>query len=531
MTPAQPPDEMDATSRLAAIVESSADAMIGKTLEGVITSWNNGAEQMYGYSADEIVGRNVSVLIPSERADELPAILERIGRGERVAHFETQRRRKSGAVFDASVSISPIRDRAGVIVGASTITRDISDRRRAESNLGDLQERLHEAERLESVGRLAGGIAHDFNNLLAGIMNYSALVADGLTELTSRLGLHGDETVATMSHDVAEIANVATRAARLTHQLLIFSRRKVLKSETLDLNSVVIDMENLLRRTVGESVDLTTELATDLPHTKGDRSQLEQVLMNLAVNARDAMHDGGTLRIETASYEVGDDLARQLGISLGQYVRVSVSDNGRGMTPEVAARAFEPFYTTKSKAEGSGMGLATVYGIVSDARGQVVISSQPGLGTKIEIILPATSDELTAVADAPPRRQITARGETILLVEDEAVVLEPTRRILANSGYTVLAASSAEQALDTVAEHPDEIDLLLTDVVMPGRSGRELAAYLGRASPRTKVLYMSGYTSDVIGFRAVAEEGVNLIEKPFASLDLLRRVREVLDDE
>jgi two-component system cell cycle sensor histidine kinase/response regulator CckA len=385
-------DELEATSRLAAIVESSADAMIGKTLDGVITSWNKGAEGMYGYAAEEIIGRNISALVPLERPNELPAMLQRVAGGERVEHYETQRIRKNGDVLDVSVTISPIRDRAGAIVGASTVTRDITDRKRAEAGLRDLQKRLHQAQRLESVGQLAGGIAHDFNNLLAGIMNHCALISDGLAELTGRHGLGGDETVVTLNQDVAEIVDVGTRAARLTHQLLIFSRREVIKPEILDLNAVVIDMENLVRRTIGESVNLETELAPDLPRTTGDEGQIEQILMNLAINARDAMTDGGTLRIETASYEANDDYALQYGISCGEYVRLSVSDTGCGMPQDVAARAFEPFFTTKAKGEGTGLGLATVYGIATQAGGSVVISSQPAHGTNVTVILPATRD-------------------------------------------------------------------------------------------------------------------------------------------
>jgi PAS domain S-box-containing protein len=527
--PSDAPDELQATARLAAIVESSADAMIGKTLVGVITSWNAGAERMYGYTADEIMGRNVSILVPPELSDELSTILGRVVDGDGVDHVETQRLRKNGAIFDAAVTISPIRTPAGEIVGASTVTQDITDRKRAESEVRDLQERLHQAQRLESIGQLAGGIAHDFNNLLAGIMNYSALVADGLAELTSRLGLDHDETATTLKQDIAEITTVATRAARLTHQLLIFSRRKALKLEVLDLNAVVIDMEKLLRRTIGEAIDLETVLAPRLPHTKGDRSRLEQVLMNLAVNARDAMNDGGTLRIETASYEADDGDSRRYGIGPGHYLCLAFSDSGHGMSAGVAARAFEPFFTTKDKSEGGGMGLATVYGIVSDSGGHVLIDSRRDHGTKVEIILPTTDEAATAVHEPRPERALTSRGETILLVEDEEMVREPTRRILAHSGYVVLAASGVDEALRIAGEHPGEIELLLTDVVMPGQSGNDLAARLAKTTPRTKVLFMSGYTSDVIGVRALSEEGVNLIEKPFAARDLLRTVREVLD--
>jgi PAS domain S-box-containing protein len=527
---ARDPHDFEAASRLAAIVESSADAMIGKTLDGVVTSWNAGAERMYGYGAKEIVGRNISVLIPPDRVDELSAILLRVAGGERVEQYETQRLRKNGVVFDASVTISPIRDRAGVIVGASTVARDITDRKRAEADVLDLRDQLHQAQRLESIGQLAGGIAHDFNNLLAGIMNYAALASDGLAGLRDRLGLSADEALTTVTEDVMAIANVATRAARLTRQLLVFSRRELVTPEVLDLNAIVVDMESLLRRTIGETIDLVTVLEDDLPQTTGDRGQIEQVLMNLAVNARDAMVDGGSLRIETACYEAGDD-ERRYGLGRGRYVCLSVADTGQGMAPDVVARAFEPFFSTKAKGEGTGLGLATVYGIVTQAGGNVILDSESGVGTRIRVYLPATSTAATVVPATPPGVRPASGGETVLLVEDEEMVREPTRRILARSGYAVLAADSADEALRIVADHFGEIELLLTDVVMPGRSGKALAAAVKRVSPATKVLYMSGYTSDVIAFRELSEEGVDLIEKPFASEDLLRKVRDILDTE
>jgi PAS domain S-box-containing protein len=519
--------ESAAASRLAAIVESSADAMIGKTLDGVITSWNAGAARMYGYAPEEVVGRNISVIIPSDRPAELHAMLQRIASGEQVDHYETERIHKNGAVFEVSVSISPIRDREGTIIGASTVARDITDRKRAEAELRDLQERLHLSQRLESVGQLAGGIAHDFNNLLAGIMNYAALAAAGLSELSNRLGLGADETVGTLSHDIAEISSVATRAARLTHQLLIFSRREVVKPEILDLNAVVIDMEELLRRTMGATINLETCLGSDAPATKSDRGHVEQVLMNLAINARDAMTAGGTLLITTARYEVGDDDARQHDISPGAYTLLTVSDTGRGMPREISARAFEPFFTTKGKGEGTGLGLATVHRVVTEAGGRVVISSRPGLGTKVDVMLPAT-DEIPCSTEMPLGRPPISRGETILVVDDEEIVREPTRRMLGRAGYSVLVASSTEEALRVVNAHAGPIDLLLTDVVMPGHSGRELVADMRRLSPRTKVLYMSGYASDGIDHPA-SEPALNLIEKPFASDDLMRSVRDILD--
>ncbi len=393
-----------------------------------------------------------------------------------------------------------------------------------------LEAQLHQAQRLESIGHLAGGVAHDFNNLLAGIMNYACLVSESLEDEMERHGLSEDEAFVTMARDVEEITNVATRAAALTHQLLIFSRRKVVQPEVLDLNAVVGDMEELLRRTIGENVDhLRTVLAPDLPLIKADRGQIDQVVMNLAVNARDAMPGGGELKIETAPFDVDEDYARIRAINPGTYVRLSVSDTGTGMSEDVAARAFEPFFTTKPTGAGTGLGLATVYGIVAQAGGDVAICSEPGLGTTVRVNLPATSDATARPRDAKPDVLRRAKGETVLLVEDEEIVREPARRMLARHGYTVLAAGNADDALAIVRDHPGRIDLLLTDVVMPGRSGKELSVAVVEHLSTTKVLFMSGYSQDVIVHQGMLEDGVSLIEKPFSADDLLRKVRDVLD--
>ncbi|MDQ1448666.1 MAG: two-component system, cell cycle sensor histidine kinase and response regulator CckA, partial [Actinomycetota bacterium] len=287
----------------------------------------------------------------------------------------------------------------------------------------------------------------------------------------------------------------------------------------------------LLHRTIGETIVLETELAADLPRTKADRGQIEQVLMNLAVNARDAMTNGGTLRIATAVLEPNSERAHQRGIGLGPYVRLTVSDTGCGMSRTVSDRAFEPFFTTKGERGGSGLGLATVYGIVTQAGGYVVISSQPERGTSVDVVLPATDEDASPIPDESHARPLASYGKTILLVEDEDIVREPTRRILVGSGYTVLTASNTEEALLVAGAHAGDIELLLTDMVMPGRSGKELAAELQRTRVHAKVLYMSGYTSQPTDLEAADQQPANMIEKPFAAEDLLQRVQEVLGRE
>ncbi len=496
----------EVASRLAAIVESSDDAIIGKTLTGVITSWNAGAERMYGYSAAEIVGHSVSELIPPDRAGELERILERVSHGDSVQHYATRRICKDGRVLDMSVAVSAIRDSSGAVTGASTVGRDMTETIKAESYRRELEAQLHHAQRLESLGQLAGGVAHDFNNLLAGIMNYSGLVSSILHEEMDRHGLSQDQALTAVLDDVEQITKAAQRAAALTRQLLIFSRREVLHPQEVDLNAVIGEMEDLLRTTIGQNVNLLRlVLARDLPLVTIDRSLIEQVIMNLAMNARDAMPDGGPLEIETSAFESDETLADVHGLEPGSYVRLSISDTGIGMSKETAGRAFEPFFTTKPPGEGTGLGLATAFGIVSQAGGAVAIYSEPGLGTTVRVYLPAAIGSEPAPGDTKTRPQSSAQGETLLLVEDEEIVRVPARRILSRSGYTVIEAANATDALEIARRHPGTIDLLLTDVVMPGLSGKELAVEVLSRRPAIKVLFMSGYSENVIVHQGVIQ--------------------------
>jgi PAS domain S-box-containing protein len=540
-------DRKRAEAEFEGLLEAAPDAIVAVGPDGLIHLVNRQAESLFGYTREELVGRSVDMLVPdgvvaghaANRAEYMKDPTTRpMGAG-----LELAARRKDGTEFPVDISLSSLQTERGVLVSAAV--RDITDRKateaeqarleaelqqaKADAERAGLEAQLHQSHRLESVGQLAGGIAHDFNNLLAGIMNYAALVAAGLDDLIARLGVERDDEVVTLTQDVEEITNVAIRAAQLTHQLLIFSRREVVTRDVLDLNTIVVDMEKLLRRTIGEAVDLQTDLDPALPPTRADRGQIEQVLMNLAVNARDAMDRKGCLRIETATFEVDAAYAVDHRLEPGSYVRLTVSDDGQGMSTDVASRAFEPFFTTKPKGEGSGLGLPTVYGIVTHSGGDVRISSESGVGTSIIVDLPVTHDDPTPGRATPRERSLTAHGETILLVEDEAMVREPARRMLARHGYTVLAASNAEEALLMARDDLAEIQLLLTDVIMPGRSGKELAADLVHATPGIKVLYMSGYSPDLIAHEGMLEEGVSLIEKPFAAEALLRKVREVLD--
>ena len=392
-----------------------------------------------------------------------------------------------------------------------------------------LETRLHQSHRLESLGHLAGGIAHDFNNLLAAILNYVAFVSDEIgLELEARPVDARARLTAVLS-DVAQIGAAAERAAGLTHQLLSFARREVRHLEVLDIDDIVGEVETLLRRTLGEHVTLVTRRARDLKAVRADRGQMEQVLLNLAVNARDAMPNGGTLSVVTDNFTVDDEYAAVHPVlDAGSYVRVRVTDTGAGMDRETLDQAFEPFFSTKAKDKGTGLGLATVYGIVSQTGGLVELHSEVGAGTTVTILLPSVA---AAATEAAPVRRVERHraGETILVVEDEELVLDVAKRILLQHDYHVLAARSGAEAFEILKDYRGTIDLLLTDVVMPGITGKEVAERVSVLRPEIRVLYMSGYPESVVASQGVVDQAIRLLSKPFMAVDLLDHVRAVLD--
>jgi signal transduction histidine kinase len=391
-----------------------------------------------------------------------------------------------------------------------------------------LQNQLQHARRLESLGELAGGIAHDFNNLLAVIINYAAFVAEDLD--AAAFGDSEDKRQA-MRGDVEQIRLAAQRAAHLTRQLLAFARRELVQPELVDVNAVVADVEQLLERTLGEHIELRSALAPEVRAVLIDPGQLEQILVNLAVNARDAMPDGGVLTIDTANVDVDEHYASQrVELSPGPYVRLRVNDDGNGMTGEVAERAFDPFFTTKPAGQGTGLGLATVYGIVQQAGGRARIYSEAGIGTTFTALLPASDRAPSRSARQLDLAQL--RGDaTILLVEDEGALREVTRRILAGAGYRVIAAASGSAALAQAAERREPIDLLLTDVIMPHMHGPQLAARIRRTRPSIRVMFMSGFAQPVLGSSGHLDPGVVLVEKPFSGATLLAKVGQALERE
>ncbi|HEX4159815.1 MAG TPA: PAS domain S-box protein [Rhizomicrobium sp.] len=628
------------TSYLAAIVESSSDAIIGKNLDGIVTSWNPAAEALFGHASREAVGRHISFLIPPDRLAEADMILDRIRRGERVENFETMRRNKDGCEIPVSLTVSPILGPGGTILGASKIARDVTERQRAadtlrlseerfrsifgavgegifitdaegrfievngpgaemfgystdrmigldiqsissgmppytqaeaiewqrkaaisgrpqifewhckarsgrlfwveislrQASIGggavglaivrDISERrtieaqLRQAQKMEAVGLLTGGIAHDFNNLLAIIHGNLELIRDASADTPE-------------VHEMTEDAlRAAARGASLTHQLLAYARQQPLAPKVVLLEQLVSQVAQLIRRSLGETIEIRTVIPKDLWATRIDPNQLENALVNLAVNARDAMPDGGKLTIEGANKEFDADYAESNpGVVPGCYVQLAVSDSGPGIPPEIIDRVFEPFFTTKPLGKGSGLGLSMVFGFVKQSGGHIKIYSEAGRGTTFNLYLPRASEQLDDCVAADDSGAVRGREmEVILVVEDDELVRKFTVRVLRGLGYRIIEAGDGHEALRLLNE-AGRVDLLLTDVALPkGMSGPAIAAEARKRRRELKVLYMSGYAKDAIVNNGVLEEGVQLLTKPFPKTELARKIRDMLDE-
>jgi two-component system, cell cycle sensor histidine kinase and response regulator CckA len=535
----------DISGRLAsqaAMLEQAPDAFVGIGRDGLIALVNSQVEALFGYERNELLAQPVELLVPER--------LRSAHTRHRAGYFDDPRvrpmgaglalygRRRDGSEFPAEISLSSVQTDDGVVALAAI--RDITERvaeveeqerlraeqeqLRAEAERARMQNQMHEAHRLESLGQLAGGIAHDFNNLLAVIINYTAFVAGDVESAATR---DGEEHWKSTRDDLAQIRLAGERAAQLTHQLLAFARREVVQPEVVDVNAVVRDIEQLLRRTLGEHIDLQSTLAENLHSVLIDPGQLEQILMNLAVNARDAMPDGGLLRIDTANMHIDEGYAAtRPELSPGPHVRLRVSDTGAGMAPEVLEHVFEPFFTTKPPGQGTGLGLATIYGIIQQAGGRAQLYSEPDVGTTFTALLPATEQELTEAEQAPELRRIVG-GETILVVEDEQALRDITERILTANGYKVITAANGPDAL-AAAHDCERIDLLLTDVIMPQMPGPQLAERLCSERPSLHVLFMSGFAQPILDSTETLTDGVMLIEKPFSGPALLAKIDQVL---
>jgi PAS domain S-box-containing protein len=628
-------DGTEATARLAAIVEGSDDPIIGYTPDGVITDWNQAATRLYGYSAEEAIGENLSITVPPHLNNETTEILNTVAAGERVQQFETVRQRKDGSLLNVSFSVSPIVGQDGNIIGGSTIVHDISRRKRVEETLRrseerfrlvaratkdaiwdldirtakvwrcenfwelfgyppkatepdvdgwknllhpedrdrvwntfqaallrqsdsyeieyrfcradgsyavvldrayivyddsgkptraigtmtdlsdrrELEEQFRQAQKMEAVGRLAGGIAHDFNNCLMVITCYAEIMREQL----------GTEDK--LREHLAQVLKSAERAGSLTHQLLAFSRKQLLSPRVINLNAVVGDSETMIQRLIGEDIELNVSLAETLWPVKADPGQIGQVLMNLCINARDAMPDGGELRIETKNVLVDVEAARKLpALVPGDYAALVVSDKGTGMTEEVQVHLFDPFFTTKEHGKGTGLGLSTVYGIVKQSGGYIWVDSELGRGSSFTIYLPAVESPLTTTATIPEINQTEGQGETILLAEDDDGLRESISEYLNLHGYKVLEAADGAQALHIAKEHAESIQVLLTDVILPKVRGGELARKVASMSPDVVTLFFSGYIDRGLVDYDPADSTVGFLQKPFALRTLLEKL-------
>jgi two-component system cell cycle sensor histidine kinase/response regulator CckA len=480
-------------------------------------TWSDTMASVFGVTPDkapETTDAFFQLIHPDDRHD-VEAAIERAIAGERdhcAVEFRTVWPDGSTHWIDGRAQMSYAADgRPMRLLGIAT---DITERR-------SLEARFEQAQKMEAIGQLAGGIAHDFNNLLT--------VINGTCELALAQAPAGGQ----LHEDLQEIRRAGERAASLTRQLLAFSRKQILQPRTLSLDAVVAEMESMLRRLIGDDIDLVLVPAVALGSVKADPGQMEQVVANLAVNARDAMPQGGKLTIELHNVDIDEPYARQRGVSVppGPYVMLAVSDTGTGMDEATRQRIFEPFFTTKAPGKGTGLGLSTVYGIVKQSNGFIWVYSEAGHGTSFKMYLPQVADVAGGKRPVSAVRPATPGTETILLVEDVPGLRQVTRRMLESAGYTVLVAASGEEAMLALDRHTEPVHLVITDVVMPGMSGRTLAERLSQTRQPMKVLYMSGYTDDVVVRHGVLDEGVPFVSKPFTGGELIRKVREVLDSD
>jgi two-component system cell cycle sensor histidine kinase/response regulator CckA len=498
-------------AQLAAIVECSFDAIVSTTLDGIITSWNAGAMATFGYTAEEIIGQNASVLFPPDRAAELVPVLDGIRRGRRVTPYETKRMRKDGTIIDVLISNSPIRDDSDAITGVGAVVRDVTERNWAEAERQESAARRHEAERMESLGQLAGAVGHDVGGSLGAILNCAARIGETTADNPA------------LQADARQIQEDAGRAARLARDLLVFSGRDPAPPGETDLNAVLASTHDLLQASTGPRIDVRLATSSGLPTVAADPGRIKQVLLNLAVNAREAMPSGGALTFTTSLADLSEEQdAEWPGARPGQYVELVVSDTGCGMDSETMRHVFEPFFTTKPPGQGTGLGLSTIYGIVTKVGGGITVGSEEGIGTTFHVYLPAVRVSAPA-APARPTLAAPGHGQTILVVDDEPAALEIIARILHHSGYRVLEASTSDEALSLLSSH--KIQLILTGADMPGSALLDQAL---ETKPGVRVMRMSGSAPGTREAAPVTSAGIPRIGKPFTALDLLAKVRAVL---
>jgi PAS domain S-box-containing protein len=505
-----------ARARLAAIVESSDDAIVSKDLKGIIQTWNKGAERVYGYSAVEMIGKPMALLVPLDRLDEETEILRRLAKGERVDHFETVRMRRGGARIDVSLSISPVYDKEGSIIAASHVARDITERRSLET------QRLH-SQKLESLGVLAGGVAHDFNNLLTGILGNATLVMDDLAPSNPNRRILG------------ECIQAAERAALLTRQLLAYAGKGRFVTEAINLSNLVREISALVQSSISRKVQIRLELAGDLPLIEADAGQLQQVIMNLILNGAEAIgEEVGLVVCATATQAVDAAYLQALGpeghqITPGQYVTLEGHDSGCGMDEATLSRIFEPFFTTKFT--GRGLGLAAVSGIVHGHKGALKVYSSPGRGSTFKVLFPVLSDATAAVPSEPALRLSEGRETTVMIVDDEESVRSVARNTLQRRGYRTIEAADGREALEVYRRHASDISLVLLDLTMPYLNGEEVLRELKLISPSVKVLLSSGF-NEVEAVRRFTGKGLaGFLQKPYTAAVLAETIKRIITDE
>ena len=514
---------LESERRFRYLVESVVDyAIFQLDPNGLVSTWNAGAQRIKGYTANEIIGRHFSSFYTQEDRDAgvPPRALETAAR-EGKYESEGWRVRKDGSRFWASVVIDPIRNGDGELVGFAKVTRDITERMEAQRVLKETQEQLAVSQKMEAIGQLSGGIAHDFNNLLMIVIGNLETAQRSATDFAGATNLQ---------RSLKNAMRGAQRAAALTSRLLAFSRRQALNPKSVDLNRFLNGAVEFVQRALGETIEIETVGSAGLWLVEVDPNQLEAALVNLAINARDAMPDGGKLTLEAANMFADDDYCRKNPEILpGQYVVLCVSDTGAGMSPDVLSRAFEPFFTTKELGQGTGLGLSQVYGFVKQSGGHVKLYSEPGLGTTVKIYLPRLTSLHTEDDESVELLGEGEKGETILVVEDDQDVRAYLIEMLRDLHYKVLSASDAKAALDVLQRTQLRIDLMLTDVVMPGVNGRELGIRARELRPGLKVLHMTGYSRNAVVHQGRLEEGVELVQKPVSQSELAARVRSMLD--
>jgi PAS domain S-box-containing protein len=498
-------------SLMNAVIGGTNDSIFVKDTAGRYLLANKEVTRVFNKPLEEIIGQDDTHFFPIEEASLLIAgdreIMNMAGPVTREEHVTTVDGQRT-----YMATKGPIRDGQGKVIGLFGISRDITDQKK-------MEDQLRQSQKIETVGRLAGGIAHDFNNLLTVINGYSELL------------LHKVKDKSPLSGELEEIKLAGERAAALTRQLLAFSRRQVLQPKVLDLNEVISHMDMMLRRLIGEDVEFRTVSREDLWKVKADPGQIEQVVMNLVVNARDAMPGGGRLTIETSNVFLDEEYSHvHPPVQPGSYVMLSVSDTGVGMDEKTASQVFEPFFTTKELGKGTGLGLSTVYGIVKQSGGFIWVYSEPGKGSTFKVYLPCTADR-GVLPDKEGSPVEDLRGEkSVLVVEDEESIRRLATEILGRYGYAVFSAGDGEEALRIATSHEGEIDLLLTDVIMPGMGGPELFERIRQLRPGIKVLYVSGYTNDAIVHQGVLDPGIAFLQKPYSPTSLVRKVKDVLEE-